>query len=163
MLRQVGQTRALREPTVKVPVFFTPIYRRKPASQTVNNSATLVNDTHLVFPAGRDQHWMVRFVLLVNTGATPDVKFQLSVPSGAIARLLHVGTNAAGTFVEQDVAAAADLTVNGTGARKLVILEAHIQMGATPGDIRLQWAQNTATVSDTTVMFGSVMVAERIL
>lgn len=137
--------------------------RRKAADQTVNNSTTLVNDTHLVFNAGRDEAWFARYLLLTNSSAVADVKFQLVLPAGATARVLYVGNNDAGTLAEQEVAQAVNITVQGTGANRLIVLEAHIVMSTTAGDIQLQWAQNTAEASNTRVLKQSMLIAERVI
>ena len=139
------------------------IVRYKPTTQTVNNSSTLVYDTALGFPIGPGQIWRIDYSILYNSGTTPDWKAALTVPTGASVYLRGIGGDAAGTLAEaHSIVSGTAISFQGTGANRLLTLEAVIIVGVTAGVCQLQWAQNSANASDTKVLEGSHLVAVRI-
>jgi hypothetical protein len=119
---------------------------------TVNNSTTLVDA--LEFEALANKKYMVFASLHFDSGATPDIKFGWSVPSGA-----------AGNWNMQH-----DNVQNGLGSTDAVscsgndstMLHAGIVIGGTAGTVKLQFAQNTADASDTDLMAGSSLIAVQV-
>ena len=152
-----------RPPVLPVSGTRPPVVRFKDANETVNNSNTLQNDNDLVIPVGVNQVWWIEFHLVYNSGATPDIQFAVTVPSGSTLGLRGIGGNAAGTLVENHtVTSGGGLAFQGDGANRLLTLECWISVSTTPGYAQLQWAQNTANVSDTTVLAGSHLLAWQI-
>lgn len=136
------------------------ITRYKSADETVNNSSTLQDDADLVFPIGPGQLRSVRYVILYTSGATPDIKFAVTIPSGATLYLRGIGGNAAGTLAEaHSIVSGTAISFQGTGANRLLTLEAVVKAGTVGGLVQLQWAQDTANASDTTVLAGSHLLA----
>ena len=145
---------------------------RKTADETVNNSATLQNDDHLLFAIGSNEVWVVMFHLFVSAAsATPDIKIALSLPSGATSAMGIIGQATGTTGTEADakiqsftsattalsVGVPADSTSN-----TFVLYSAHIANGSTAGNVQLQWAQSTANASDSKIRTGSFLVADRV-
>lgn len=131
-------------------------YVRKASDQSVNNSSGLQNDSALLFAVGANETWTFTSILNTNSGTTPDIKFALSVPSGAASfSLLH--GDFGGTYVAKMPAA-----LNGVGADTPAMITGVVRTSTATGNVTLQWAQNVANVSDTKVLADSVLMAWRV-
>jgi len=129
----------------------------KPANETVNGSDTLQDDDDLVLAIKANEVWSFTLYLRYNSGTTPDFKFKFTVPSGTTMQFAS-SYHGNGGYDETDT-----LTMDGFGADNWsTILTGTIVASTTPGDVTLQWAQNTSTASDTKVLKGSYIVAHRI-
>lgn len=137
-----------------------PIIKVKTADETVNNSATLQDDDHLVFAAVANAKYWVRITLYISSGAVPDFKSAFSVPSGTTGWRGMV-TNSAAGFVQN-----ADLTTGRVSAMNAAnygaVIEAYVETSSTAGNVTFQWAQDTADASNTTVAKGSTMMVWRL-
>lgn len=123
----------------------------KTADQTVNNSTTLVNDTHLVVPllANRRYYWFMR--LRFESDSTPDIHFTWTVPSGATGGRRREINNAT------EVGYGTVSTWSGsTGVTRQGYAGGYVETSSTAGNLQFQWAQDVADASDTTVLIGSV-------
>lgn len=129
----------------------------KSADETINNSSTLQNDDDLVFALGANEKWSFKVTLFFTSGATPDIKFKFTVPSGAEMKYMAV----IGSFA---VACTESTTVinSGGSSMRVEILEGIVTTSSTAGNIQLQWAQNTQDLSDTVVKAGSFIFANKI-
>jgi len=125
-----------------------PLITVKSADQTVNNSATLVDDTDLQFDAGVDETWIIEIDAIFISGTTPDIKVTMTLPANATfdGRLVQ-------TVAVEDNA----LLINGTGAEVGFFLRGIVRMGDTLGAVKLQWAQNTANATDTKILAKSTL------
>lgn len=118
-----------------------------------------VNDSTLVVKIGANRSFSFWGMIAFNSGATPDIKFGFKDPSSVGASIrwgmtpcISTGnwaidwTGGVGVVALAAAGAAADgsVWIYGTGA-----------MGATDGDLTLQWAQNTSTASDSKLLVGS--------
>lgn len=126
----------------------------KTADETVNNSASLQDDDELKFDVGANQKWCGLIFLRHNTGTTPDIKVDFSVPSGASVYTAHTNENS------KSGGAVAILT--GTGNNAYMMLSFLVVVSSTAGTVNMQWAQNTADASDTKVLAGSMLIIKRI-
>ncbi len=137
----------------------------KAADETVNSGSTgstLQNDDDLLFAVGVNEEWLVEVFLLRNTGATPDWKFQWSVPASCTIDgecTEHVGGSWGGEAFSE---AAAVAIIDGGGADIPTSMWGIVRVAGTAGNVQLQWAQNTADAGDTKVLRGSMLVARRI-
>lgn len=133
----------------------------KPDDQSVNNSETLVNDEDLVLPVGADDVWFVIVLLrLVSESVTPDLDYAFAVPSGGTVNVID-----ADEFKKDSAITPADGTAEQTLATSsteqwLFVIEVYTG-GGTAGNLQLQWAQNVATVENTTVKAKSAMICQR--
>lgn len=130
---------------------------RKTADQTVNDSITLVNDTHLSFNIAANEKIWFQINLYADVKAASDFKAGLTVPAGAEGRWSTEG-NASG-----DWTLANTISWSGTADRTAVyVYQGIIVNGATAGTVQLQWAQATAVAEDTTVKAGSNIIAIKV-
>jgi hypothetical protein len=133
-------------------------YVRKASDETVNNSADLQNDNDLLFPVGTNETWAFNIFLIHNSGTTPDIKFAMSVPSGASSFSSCHGVNVGGTTY----VAAMPATLAGTGSNHPGEIHGVVRTGGTSGNVILQWAQNIANSSDTKIIANSILMAWRV-
>jgi len=125
---------------------------RKTADQTVNDSETLVNDTHLLAAIGANEIWVFEAVIEVNGGSTPDFDFTFTVPSGGS---MTFGKSDSESKTSR---ATEELRVQGQNVASIVVLWGIVRNGATAGNLQLQWAQGAATASDCTVLTDSCLI-----
>lgn len=133
-----------------------PVSAFKPANQTVTNSTTLQPDDHLLWPVTANAVYALSLVLYFNSGATPDFKLRFTGPSGyaitwsTIALNASAVTNLAGPLTEATTA-----IYDGQGADAPIYIDGRVEVGATAGTLGIEWAQNNADASATTVLAGS--------
>lgn len=146
---------------------------RKAADETVNNSATLQNDDHLVLPVAANETWQFELWLLLSSssGSAADWKFGWTVPASTTMFWGSPSANAAtNQFVTVGVAAtpvaltseSGTVTSGSDAVTNGVILRGWIRVAGTAGNVQFQWAQNTATAVDNKVLKDSVLIARRI-
>lgn len=137
----------------------------KTADESVNNSAVLQNDDHLLFPVEASELWQFDLLLdIVGVSATADLQLAWALPAGATVKW---GLESA----QGGVAVAAAPTALSTGTITAGLLNGEIILKAsgfitvstTVGVAQLQWAQNTATVENVTVKRGSVLKLLRVI
>lgn len=141
--------------------FALPISAIKGSDQTVNNSATLVNDNTLLIPVAANATYEFRLRLAYNSGATPGFKFTFTVPAGAAVRFNSLVMNGGG--LKSFTHAPGDTPALDGGATDLpVTLWGEITVAGTPGTVQLQWAQVTANASNTIVRANSNLIARQV-
>lgn len=152
-------------------------YRRvvvKAVDETVNNSVTLQNDDELLFAVAANETAIFEFVLYVTSGAsgaTADFRCALTVPAGATFRAQANGPGSASTTMEAANRTESHLSVSGTAGKQIGLVSSEtvcvrvrgvIQNGGTAGNVTLQWAQWSATVTDVTIENLSHVVVDRV-
>lgn len=139
-----------------------PVFARKTADEIVNNSAVMQNDNHLFGTVSANAQYRVSLRLRVTTGVTPDFKFQFTLPAAASGfyTVLGIGAGAAALALFDD-SMVLPQTIEG-GSASQVLAEGLIVVGANAGVVQLQWAQNVANVSDTTVFTESYLELRRV-
>lgn len=136
----------------------------KTNDESVTASTTLQNDDHLFFIGVPNTLYVVDFYLRAEFHALGQIKIAIDAPSA--------------DFISLNAAIIADGVITGQGtanalatAVPLVItsatsgmVQAHvgILIGATGGQVVLQWAQNTSNGTATTVKAGSYLIANQI-
>jgi hypothetical protein len=131
---------------------------RKTADQTVNNSATLQNDSDLLLPVGANESWVGEAVIFATGDGAADIQFAITVPAGASVAysLVSAGPTTANAAPVASMASGGALNGGTSGATaRPFIINWSVGNGSTAGDIQIQWAQIVATVADTTVKAGS--------
>lgn len=137
------------------------VAKRKSGNQVVNNSTTLVDATGLSFPIGANETWVASFTLPMTFAAAGQAKVAVTAPSGATgsvdAELVSSGlvpirgiTATFGTGIGLD---------STTGVAGVVIVRVTVVNGATAGNVQLQFAQNAASLTDTTLLTNASLVA----
>ena len=130
----------------------------KKAADTARVNATLSADPDLAFAVLTNTKYAVRGRLFFDTGATADFKWRHTGPaSPAVVRLARkwiVPGGVAFTGIAVDVAfSGADLSLIGTGTNGGYIeIDGILHIGATSGTFAIQWAQNTTTANQNTIL-----------
>jgi hypothetical protein len=142
---------------------------RKSADQIVNNSTTLVNDTHLFAPVLANEVWLIHAWVLFDSGTTPDIKFAWTVPASATFSWGFPSSDAGtanwanlGSPVALATTASIAIVSLGAGTVQGVNMTGIAVIAGTAGNVQLQWAQNTLNASNTTVRLNSALVGCRL-
>jgi hypothetical protein len=141
---------------------------RKAADQTLAGSTALQDDASLRFTVGANETWdFTLFVLCTNaTGAVaqPGLKWSIAAPSGATVTYSSSRENSTSTTVTNNAQAITSTTFSVAMAANdvwWVRVTGNVFNGATPGEVKFQWAQNTADAELTTVKAGSILKATK--
>lgn len=137
----------------------------KSADETVNSAgsgSTFQDDDELLFAVAANGVYLARWFILHNSGTTPDIKFQFTVPSGALLEGNATYTNFNNTLVMATFNASSSQGAAGQAEDTLIIFETHIVVNSTPGNVTLQWAQQTSDAGDTKVLENSLILGQRI-
>jgi len=131
----------------------------KSSDETVNNSTVLQDDDELRFTPRINLVYAGILICFYDSGATPDIKFAFSLPAAAGGEWVP---NAGHWQMTENAVAniLSSIGIGGGGVGTVRRMEQHfrIRMGAVAGDAIVQWAQNTANVSDTKVLRGSLLL-----
>ena len=132
----------------------------KASDETVNNSDVLQNDNDIALAVGASEIWAFYVQLFYSSAtATPDFKFDWAIPSGATGFQEVHAFGAAGSAVAGEPAYITDLTIDTSlttaDTAMMIILEGVFRNSTNAGSLQFRWAQNTATVEDTTLITGS--------
>lgn len=135
------------------------------ADQTVTNSATLVTVPQLTIPIGINERILFRYNIFYTSTATGDLKYRVDVPASPT--LYRLATdNVAGDVtagVTSVITAEADSTaLLASGTDGLIRLVGVLSNGTTAGNIIFQFAQNTATGSQSAIIRAGSFVEYRI-
>jgi hypothetical protein len=137
------------------------VRKLKTTGENRNATTVLSNDATLQFPMAANVTYRFTMKAFYDTLAAADLKWRTTGPSGATAVRIKRGDIAPSATAMENVAvdvaySAADivaLTAGTTGG--YIEMEGIIQNGATAGTFALQWAQNTSTVGNSTMLAGS--------
>lgn len=140
---------------------------RKTTDETVTSSATLQDDNHLTLTVEAQHTYEFRVFLLVDGGATGDLKTAFTFPTGATCHFtghgpttaLASGSGGSAEFNGRQAATSGSTTIayGTSGSRLGIVLEGVLITGSTAGSFTLQWAQNTSDGTGTTLKSGSYM------
>lgn len=140
----------------------------KGADQSVaSNNTTLVNDNALFVPvvANGTYFWVMLLDYEGNTQGSGDLKFQITLPTGATARywMGNISTGGASTtsFMGSQGASYSAGTGGAGNLRGLLAVGTAI-IGGTPGNMQLQWCQNTSNATATIVHAQSALALWRV-
>jgi hypothetical protein len=144
------------------------VTKTKPTTQGRNTTTAVDDDNDLFFDIGESEVWVAEWTLFVDAPQAADIKYGLSVPSGATVRWGVIGP----ILTENDPATVANVSLAGatTGTMSLgtdpttVVMhtiKAWVKTTGTDGIVMLQWAQNVSDGTDTLVMQGSHLCASR--
>jgi hypothetical protein len=132
----------------------------KNADQT-NNTATLVDDTVLQFNTVAFTQYTIRLIAFGLTNATADFKYRL-VHTGTTTRVRRRVKRTATTDIAQTIELktafdAADVVLSTTGLNPWVEEDIILQVGASGGVVKFQWAQVTLNAGPTQCLEGSYL------
>lgn len=138
--------------------------KKKNADQSVNNTTTFASDNTISWAVTANAQYTLRVFLLYNSGTTPDIKFQWSIPAGLTMTWVATGLDTSGTFVFGNILGeSSQQALGGTAANVAAYLDGVVTVGGTGGNLTMQFAQQTANVSNTTVKAGTYGVLTRFI
>lgn len=142
-----------------------PIVAYKSVDESVTSSTTLQDDDELVITGVASAVYTGRLHLVYSGDTTGDMKFRFTFPSSDFTwsqqRMPAAATSGSGTTIDwgAEVLAAttntATITAGAAAAQWPVWADFTWFVGATGGDLRLQWAQSTSSVTALTIKKGS--------
>lgn len=139
----------------------------KASGQSVVNSTTLVNDTHLaVTVAGNSVYELTGSLKYSSASATPGLKFQFSGPSGASLSWSSIGLKV-GATTQSDIATSPQAIGNAStigtlaGATEFVTFSGVLSTATAGGTFRLLFAQYVASSNQTSLEPDSYFVLRR--
>lgn len=150
----------------------SPVTKVVLADQTVNNEATLQGITDLTFKGDVGQKWVLSGHLWLTAAAgiqsTTGFKIGIGLPAGATARGSIVAFEYPGTGVRGERTDVFDAGIevapaDAPGEDVIVKVDVIVEIGATAGDVQLQFAQQTAHASDLTLLTGSAIDARLVI
>ena len=128
------------------------------------SSTTLQNVTSMLatLPGVAGAMFQFRCRIFYDTSTTADIKFAFTIPAGAtmlwgLNSLGVGGTNPSPYATTSTSAGALPAGGLGVGTTLYAIIEGEVTMGATPGNLQMQAAQNTVDASNTTLANRSFM------
>lgn len=135
------------------------IFARKPTNETVANSNTLQDDDDLGAPVGANTVYAVKAWLHWQGPGTPGpgIRAGWSAPAGAA---LDWGDDGDSNELYLSLASVASRA--GTLQQRWLALTGLLVVGGTAGDLRLRWAQNTASATATTVYANSWLRLQKV-
>ena len=134
------------------------------ANQTVTNSATLVTVPELTIPVGKYERVAFNYQIFYTTTASGDLKYRVDVPASptSLRILLEEQAPAATATVTTILTSEADDTVlAASGTEGYINIKGVLVNGATAGDVIFQFAQNTATGSESAVILSGSFLEYR--
>jgi hypothetical protein len=146
---------------------------RKASDTSRASTTTLADDPDLVFAIGANETHEVEYVLAyaAPSSATPDFKVAVDAPSGAAGMIFISGPTSGSTDVTATSMLQAAITAFATGialgthggtTKSFAFIKALIRNGATPGDVALQWAQNSSNATATVLYTDSYMKRQQV-
>lgn len=144
----------------------TPLYVEKAANESVTSNTALQDDDHLVLAVAASTKYKIELPLFYNASASGNLKVAFTFPAGASLLVRGNGYLVGGTFTSNlnYINASSGVTTlsYAGGSAPSVLLVGILTVGATAGNLRLQWAQDTSNASPTTIIAGSSMEARKV-
>jgi len=131
------------------------------ANIVVTNSAALVT-TGLTSAIAANQRQALKFFVPLSVGATGGIRAQIVVPAGGtlfVAAIKLINTIAPSQTVAIQAASAAFTNALANAGSHWLEIDAIVINGATPGNVDLQMAQNTADALSLTILAGGSLEA----
>lgn len=143
-----------------------PITIVKPTDESVTSSSTLQPDNDLFGPLVANATYIFDCYLNYEGGTinASDLKWQWSVPSGAVMKYSAIYEQPSTTLIIQLTnAGSATISAASNGAANLraATMSGSIAMSTTPGNLQFTWAQVTPSATATIVHAGSYLRIQR--
>lgn len=135
---------------------------RKTTSQTVNNSTTLVDDAQLQLDLVASSTVYFEAIIRYNGDSSADIKIAFVGPTGSTIRWdnynsVYVSAGDVITASTTEVTEATTRPFGCVAGVRTLNIRGYVQTSTTAGPLKMQFAQNTAVVADTTIQFNSVL------
>lgn len=131
--------------------------------QPVISSTTLVNATGMAFSVDASSTYVLEMLLLYDTPAAADFKYDITLPASATKRLALWASGVAATTADATIFHNAvdvgPISAGGVAAGTFMSLRTrgYITTAGTAGTLQLQFAQVTSTATNTKLKAGSWM------
>ena len=134
-----------------------PITKVVLANQDVTSSTTLVDVSDLTLRIGKYERINFKYNIFYTTAAAGDIKYLIDTPASLTAyRVAQNGCDHAGAALASIITAEGRaIAITASGTDGCLQLTGTIENGATAGDIKFQFAQNTSDGTAATVREGS--------
>tara|TARA_B100000508_G_scaffold43553_1_gene33959 strand:+ start:318 stop:797 length:480 start_codon:yes stop_codon:yes gene_type:complete len=134
-----------------------PITKVVLANQDVTSSTTLVDVSDLTLRIGKYERINFKYNIFYTTAAAGDIKYLIDTPASLTAyRVAQNGCDHAGAALASIITAEGSaIAITASGTDGCLQLTGTIENGATAGDIKFQFAQNTSDGTAATVREGS--------
>ena len=134
-----------------------PITKVVKANQDVTSSTTLVDVSDLTLRIGKYERINFKYNIFYTTAAAGDIKYLIDTPASLTAyRVAQNGCDHAGAALASIITAEGSaIAITASGTDGCLQLSGTIENGATAGDIKFQFAQNTSDGTAATVREGS--------
>lgn len=134
------------------------LFSRTTSDFVKNENTTLGDVTGLSFAIGANEVWMLRIIAILTSHTNADIKYDITVPSGAVGRW-GVMRNA----LTLEATIGTPITGMATqGVDEHMIIHALVVNSTTPGSVQLQAAQNASHASNTTIYTHSHILATKV-
>lgn len=132
---------------------------KKLADESKNNSAVVADDNTLIAVLAANTQYSIRLLAFFLTNATADLKYRL-VFTGTTTRVRRRVKRTATTDIAQTIELktafdAADVILSTTGLNPWLEEEIILQVGASGGNLKLQWGQVVSNAGPTSCLEGS--------
>jgi hypothetical protein len=138
----------------------TPIVKWKAVAQSVTNSTTLIDDDTLFFATEANARYYVRLYLMTE-GAAGAIGTHSFVVTATNATVYGTWRATGGTFGTTSLTTETSFNLGAPNVRAFYV-NFTVEGGASPGEVKLRWAQGTASTNASSVSEGSVLIAEKL-
>ena len=134
-----------------------PITKVVLANQDVTSSTTLVDVSDLTIRIGKYERVNFKYNIFYTTAAAGDIKYLIDTPASLTAyRVAQNGCDHAGAALASIITAEGSaIAITASGTDGCLQLTGTIENGATAGDIKFSFAQNTSDATAAKVLEGS--------
>jgi hypothetical protein len=136
------------------------IAKWKSVAQSVTNSTTLIDDDTLFFATEANARYYVRLYLMAE-GASGQTGTHSFVVTATNATVYGTWRATGGTFGTTPLTTETSFSLGAANPRAFYV-NFTVEGGASPGEVKLQWAQGTASTNASSVSEGSVLIAEKL-
>ena len=140
----------------------------KPSDTGRNSTTTPTADPDLTVPVAAGASYEVRATIQYKggTNGASDAQFGISAPASStgfsIVTRQQITSFPTTTTDRNALGAVSNAGTNGTGNTLPCRIDAQVTTAGTAGNVAVIWAQNTSSGTNTTVIAGSCIVAQRI-
>lgn len=139
------------------------IVARKASTEAVNNSTVLQNDDELLWAVAASVIYWFEATIQYFSTSVADIKIQWTLPAGAIMRWSAIGVDTALAFKCPSALTESSVqSFGGDSTARVIEIRGTVIVSTTAGNLRLQWAQNTAEATNTQVIDNSFGTLHRI-
>lgn len=132
------------------------------ATQTVNNTTTLVDVTQLAVYLAASESVFFEAVVRHNGDSTADIKIAFVAPTGATIRWdndqsTYISVGDVIIVSNAEIIEGATRAFGAAAGTRTITIRGWVVMSTTSGALQMQFAQNTATVANTNILAGSTL------